>query len=223
MLWSNYIVEVVKREGNNYEMLENLGGNTGDAGNGDNYRTPEQFANLRCLHATIGIVGEVGECFEAYTFASANNQGRYDRENMEEELGDIQWYTGLLIDACGSPIDGLQAFDDDFDDNFGPAWKTLRPELQLQYTLMQACKLLDVAKKYFVYGKNDVPIAEVMKYGIESHMNNIYLLHAAFGFNPAQTRNSNCAKLQARYGEGFSNENALNRDVVAEGIAMAEV
>ncbi|HLX53506.1 MAG TPA: hypothetical protein VKR58_06180 [Aquella sp.] len=216
MKWSDYILEVRKREREPYELVNSLieslyGGSV-------EINVPV----TRCLHATIGLTTEIGECFEAWTIAAADNLGRYDRKNLEEEIGDIFWYTGLLLDAAGFPLKDLQEFDDSYLEDFLPAWNNLRTDLALQYVLINCTKLLDIAKKYFVYGKKDVFIGDALAGLTEAHIHNLYLLCASLNLNPEELRQMNCNKLQARYGDGFSNDAALNRNVEAERAAMLD-
>lgn len=90
------------------------------------------------LHMAVGVSGEVGEYF------AAANLG--DRLNQIEELGDIEfYYEGILQNL-------RQNYDDPIE----------VPVLQARYCLIsleiEACEILDLAKKVAIYVKDlDVP------------------------------------------------------------------
>jgi len=65
------------------------------------YNTADDFGTQDLLHATIGLVGEVGE------LADAVKRNQFyglplDRENILEELGDIFYYLTALLICYGS-------------------------------------------------------------------------------------------------------------------------
>jgi NTP pyrophosphatase (non-canonical NTP hydrolase) len=53
--------------------------------------------DFRLLHAVLGLVGESGEL--AATVLHNLNGEELDLKNLEEEDGDVAWYTALLDDA----------------------------------------------------------------------------------------------------------------------------
>jgi len=56
--------------------------------------------NLRILHGVVGIVGEAGELADA--FGKFLKTGRLDEVNLKEELGDLEWYESIAVDALGT-------------------------------------------------------------------------------------------------------------------------
>lgn len=55
---------------------------------------------LRLLHACLGLSGEVGELVD--TIKKHIMYGKeLDTTNIEEEIGDIFWYSALLLDEMG--------------------------------------------------------------------------------------------------------------------------
>ena len=57
-------------------------------------------ANLRDIHALLGIISEVGELVDA--FLTKWETGDMDHVNLKEELGDLPWYQNLLIENHGT-------------------------------------------------------------------------------------------------------------------------
>jgi NTP pyrophosphatase (non-canonical NTP hydrolase) len=54
----------------------------------------------RVLHGVVGIVTEAVELAEALLLAIEGSE--LDRTNVIEELGDIDWYRAILLDAIGA-------------------------------------------------------------------------------------------------------------------------
>ena len=55
----------------------------------------------RVFHALVGIATEGTELIEAL-YQSIKDDAELDTVNVLEEIGDISWYTGILIDATNS-------------------------------------------------------------------------------------------------------------------------
>ena len=60
------------------------------------YEYDHEGINLRVLHGLIGMATEASEILENLLL------GEMDTTNMIEELGDIQWYEAILLDALKS-------------------------------------------------------------------------------------------------------------------------
>ncbi len=59
----------------------------------------------RLLHAAMGLVTEAGELMD--TLKKHLIYGKeIDWVNVQEELGDSQWYTGLAVDVVGEILPG---------------------------------------------------------------------------------------------------------------------
>ena len=55
--------------------------------------------NVRLLHGIIGVMTESGELAEILVKHLLNNSATIDKVNLEEEVvGDIGWYTAILVD-----------------------------------------------------------------------------------------------------------------------------
>lgn len=69
---------------------------------GAEYPTPTNF-NPRVFHGIVGIATEAGELVEALN-ASKNS---IDTTNVLEEIGDISWYTAILVDELNGDWEKL--------------------------------------------------------------------------------------------------------------------
>ncbi len=64
--------------------------------------------SMRQLHAAIGIATESGELLDAFKKAFFYGE-KLDRANVLEEVGDLLWYSALLLDAMGSDFESVSA------------------------------------------------------------------------------------------------------------------
>lgn len=60
--------------------------------------------DVRLAHSIIGMNTETGEVLEAFEKAVFGDE-EFDTVNFGEELGDIQWYTAIGVDAGGLNFD----------------------------------------------------------------------------------------------------------------------
>jgi NTP pyrophosphatase (non-canonical NTP hydrolase) len=72
--------------------------------------TPTQLTNLnsRVAHAIIGLATESVELLEAL-LVSIETGADFDRVNILEELGDLNWYHAIAIDALEGDWEQVQA------------------------------------------------------------------------------------------------------------------
>lgn len=145
------------------------------------------------IHATVGIVGELIELRAATT-----------RENILEELGDIEFYCvhyELAWARSGYLFGGAQfEIDVEVQTPFGHA---------VDAALLQAGSLLDLAKKQWVYNKKDlIGNAQAMYNGLRLDLRH---LHTLLGVHEGTLRANNEAKLMLRYPRGYSDAAAQQR------------
>ncbi len=151
----------------------------------------------RVLHAIIGILTEVEELLDNHT---GDTQ---DFTNILEEAGDITWY--LAIIGREYQLDYPQLL---------VRTKNEDPMKLVLKIIKNTCKLLDMMKKKIYYNK---PIDEnlfktithVVMLDLSDYMN-------VYDINIQNSFDINIAKLKARYGEKFSSERAINRDLETE-------
>lgn len=70
-------------------------------------KTDVLHIDSRILHAVIGIATESGELMEAVQ-AKLSVQKDLDTVNLAEEVGDLNWYEAILIDALGADWDEVR-------------------------------------------------------------------------------------------------------------------
>ena len=62
----------------------------------------------RVFHAIVGIATESGELVEAMQPAWRGDAVPLDYVNLSEEVGDLNWYQAILIDATGADWDDIR-------------------------------------------------------------------------------------------------------------------
>lgn len=140
------------------------------------------------IHAAVGLVGEVLEFEEATT-----------RAHQVEELGDCEFYlhAGYQVLNLVAPIGARTTF-------LG------RPRFILHIQLLEeAEKLLDQAKKVWVYGK---PIGnrDVLT-RLDRTRDALDAIYQFYGFSWQEILDANVVKLRKRYPTGYSDAEALAR------------
>jgi len=165
-------------------------------------------SNQKLLHSCIGSLTEIQEILENYEngilITDSNKQG-----SVAEESADIFWYLSILFRELNIQIIEKEEHSfilDEFNVN--------RPfDLLLEF-IKENLKLLDILKKKIYYNK-DMNIEVVKKLSI----NMFYLLNyycEKNNTNVSDILDKNINKLKARYGEKFSSERAINRDLETE-------
>jgi len=150
----------------------------------------------RLLHAVIGVLTEIEELLD-------NHIGESDETNRGEELGDVFWY--LAIIGREFNIDYPQLIvKEKSNDIMGIVIKIIK----------NTCKLLDMLKKKIYYDKKIDE--DLFKQISQFIMLDILDYGNYYGLNIEKSFEVNIAKLKARYGEKFSTERAINRDLISE-------
>jgi NTP pyrophosphatase (non-canonical NTP hydrolase) len=151
----------------------------------------------RVLHAVIGVLTEVEELLD-------NHIGdAQDTTNMLEEAGDITWY--LAIIGREYQLDYPQII---------VRSKNEDPMRLVLKIIKNTCKLLDMMKKKIYYNK---PIDE----NLFKTITNLIMLDVSdymntYDIDIEKSFDINIEKLKARYGDKFSSERAINRDLETE-------
>lgn len=150
------------------------------------------------LHAVMGILTEVEELLDNH-----GKEANLDPTNILEEVGDVTWYLAII---------GRM-----YQIEFTPmviAAKVGEPMNIVLAIIKESCKLLDMLKKKLYYNK---PINEedfINSTKLIMSFTQDYMNH--FEINIEGSFDINIAKLKARYGEKFSSERAINRDLETE-------
>ena len=153
------------------------------------------------LHATMGILTEVEEILDNY-ISQDQSKVNFDPVNILEEVGDITWYLAIIGRMYNLSLPGK------VESKFS---KPLDIVLQVnKYGL----KMLDILKKKLYYNK---PINEDLFVDYTQTVNALILEYMAYyKIDIEGSFDVNIAKLKARYGEKFSSERAINRDLETE-------
>jgi NTP pyrophosphatase (non-canonical NTP hydrolase) len=157
-----------------------------------------ESVDQRLLHAVMGILTEIEELLD-------NHIGEKDPDEVgrKEEIADALWYCAIISREFN--IDYPQIIIKSSNQN------TMGLILKI---IKNTCKLLDMIKKKLYYNR---PINETSFKNIF----HIILLDFSdyansYGINIEESLEININKLKARYGEKFSSERAINRDLETE-------
>jgi NTP pyrophosphatase (non-canonical NTP hydrolase) len=160
----------------------------------------QESQDQRILHAIIGCLTEVEEILDNYDgdvlLNDINKQG-----SIAEESADIFWYLSILSRELN--IEEIE--DKNFEYN---EFKTL-----LAFT-KATLKLLDLYKKKIYYNKPiDLTVVKILSIEMIQLLRHFCFLHGA---DVSKILDKNIEKLKARYGDKFSSEKAINRDLEKE-------
>lgn len=168
-----------------------------------------QVRNIRLLHGAIGLSSELAEAQELV------EKPTIDAVNLKEEMGDLFWYMGIIVDELKFNPEEIFMFND----TGAIVTYTVheqRAGLQVQINGMVKSVgiLVDLLKKSVMYGKelNETGIKEKLQ-ALDYYINQ-GLRH--FGQTSQASRERNIEKLRARYGEKFTEAAALERNLAAE-------
>jgi NTP pyrophosphatase (non-canonical NTP hydrolase) len=147
------------------------------------------------LHAVMGILTETEELLD-------NHLIQKDETNILEEIGDVQWYLAIIG----------REYNMDF-----PTDLPLTNEDPMKIVvsiIKQTCKLLDMLKKKIYYNKpiNEESFKQITT--LVMILTQSYMNH--YSIDIKESFDINIKKLKARYGEKFSSDKAINRDLETE-------
>ncbi len=168
-----------------------------------------QIRNIRILHSLTGLGSELSEVQEMV------ENPRFDGVNLKEEMGDLKWYMGIMVDEL--KFDPDQVFSNNEPGGI-VAYGSVNQQAELQHQVHGMVKAIgtitDIAKKSLFYGK-ELNTAEILNQlqKLDYYIN--YSLRL-YGQTSAQARERNIEKLRARYGEKFTEAAALERNLEAE-------
>jgi len=150
----------------------------------------------KILHAALGLATEIDELLENY-------ESQIDHTNLIEEIGDICWYLSIFYrEYPGS--EKMIKLDSE----------TKSPEKIVMDMLKSILKIQDIIKKKLFYNK---PIQENSLIELIISINSdLILFLEKYNLNIEDVWYKNIAKLKARYGDKFSSEKAINRDLEIE-------
>lgn len=172
----------------------------------------ERFSQVRTIRLLHGAVGLASELAEIRQMADAME---IDSVNLKEEMGDVFWYMGIMVDE-------LKADPDSVFSVFSSANLASLPEetkkkhlgFAVDAMTVNIGEAIDLLKKNLIYGKplNEQKLVEKL----QSINFNVEHALALYGLTPQESRERNIEKLKARYGEKFTEAAALERNLTAE-------
>lgn len=157
-----------------------------------------QVENL--LHGVIGILTELEELLDWN-----------DEVNKKEEVADVFWYLALLDRELSLNLDIIQNKNEMYQ---------IRNETLILQTLKSSCLALDHLKKKLYYNRAiDLKNFADLINDIQLNMCTFCTLNE---INVEEILNTNIEKLKARYGEKFSSEKAINRNLELERTILSQ-
>jgi len=148
------------------------------------------------LHSVIGILTEMEELLDNHMGDSP------DEINRSEEIADAWWYVAII--GREYKIDIPSTVDTSI----------LDPMLVVLNIIKITLKLLDFLKKKLFYNKQ---INDELVKQYTSEIVALLLLYAKlYNIDTEKSWDINISKLRARYGDKFSSEKAINRNLVVE-------
>jgi len=153
-----------------------------------NRTLPDLGEKMNLCHMVLGMWSE----FEEYMYAKENN----DEINQSEECSDVMWYIANYCTLRGYDLNVL--------------WENNTYNGK-PYTI-NISTLQDYVKKYIVYNKR---IDEYKETNLICNI--LYNLRFMYGtLNIEESLERNIAKLKARFPDKFTEEAALNRNLIKE-------
>lgn len=165
-----------------------------------------QIRNIRLLHGAIGLSSELSEIQEM------TEKPRLDAVNLKEEMGDLFWYMGIIVDEL--KLDPETVFKHNEKGAIVDFNGSVTLQAQVNGMVKAVGTAVDFLKKSVMYGKDlnvDGVTNELIK--LDYYIN--YSLRL-FGQTSESARERNIEKLRARYGEKFTEAAALERNLAAE-------
>lgn len=149
------------------------------------------------LHMAIGIVGEVGELYEPFIFSVAE----LDLENIEEELGDIEFFLEGLRQGYG--IDRKETI-------CSLGYPSADSTYILNRLSISSAHLLDATKKYVIYNK-PLDVTKIVEY-LKAIETDLASFRSHLELSRVAIVEKNKAKLSKRYAAGsYSDKQAQER------------
>lgn len=168
--------------------------------------------NVRLMHGAIGLASELAEVVEMQQI------GTIDEVNLKEEMGDIYWYMGIMVDELG--LDPDEVYSAKPQDLTHYSARDMMLSSATDDLAISIGTAIDLLKKSLIYGKElDVNKLKQNLMDIGSHTQ--FMLNL-YGFTSEQARERNIEKLRARYGDKFTEAAALERNLAVERKILEE-
>lgn len=186
-------------------------------------RTCKPMSNVdHVSHMCLGIIGELGEVVDLYKKHWAYDKP-LDRDALVEEFGDILWYCAGLYntaekfykippDRCVEQQHSFRGSRKYYSNN---PTHILHLSLSISPHITTIIKLVNFPSLTDTYNNS---------YDIKCHCNSIMAaildMMSIFDLNFSEVMEKNIKKLASRYGDKYSDYNAINRSTDVEQVAM---
>jgi len=177
----------------NWEEYKNLSEKTLST----EFHCGKQVENL--LHGVVGVITELEELI-----------GWNDDVNKKEEVADIFWYIALLDRELNLNLK-IPTYDVEF--------TQIGNDVLIIQSFKTSSLLLDLLKKKLFYNKN-IDIASFSDL-TKSLFQSMCIFCNVNDIDVESILNTNIEKLKARYGEKFTSERAINRNLEIEREILA--
>ncbi len=167
---------------------------------------------IRLLHGGLGLSSELAELVDA--FADPKDD-IIDWVNIAEESGDLFWYISVIVNTLGFDPEHISSSESEADKH-SLIYKHNVDAMQSALSAAVWCtgNYNDLLKKHLFYGR------ELNKEKMEQVLGQLCMAVAGIctisGTTSFEARDTNIAKLRARYGDKFTEAAALNRDLETE-------
>lgn len=171
----------------------------------------ERFSKVRAIRLLHGAIGLASELSEIRDLA---RRDEIDTINLKEEIGDISWYMGIMIDELQLDSESIFQSKAVFASTKDVGDQFEHLHMGIDDLTIDIGILIDMLKKNLMYGKElAVDVIQSKLLGIGCSIEGILNI---FDMTSSEARERNIEKLRARYGEKFSEAAALERNLVAE-------
>jgi hypothetical protein len=176
---------------------------------------------IRLLHGSIGLCTETAELFEML------EKETLDLVNLKEEIGDSLWYLAVIIHELQLSPDILTT-DPMLSDAQKFYFANMKEEVSkkkalnqyIDETIKHVGLLQDLLKKSIFYGK---PLSvEKIQAQLEFICQNVAVLCFIGGVTVQECMTANINKLRLRYGEKFTEQAAIDRNLTKERSCLEE-
>jgi NTP pyrophosphatase (non-canonical NTP hydrolase) len=187
--------------------------------------------NARFTHGAEGLVTEVGEIQEALD--AYEQSGEYDYVNLIEEAGDVIWYLAIVIDSLGLKF--VDLYEQDWDELIGFGKHKANSKM-----IQASAQILNKNKRTVFYGKplevDDLDeylkqllhalyyfCQDVKSYLVKINVDSLEVSDDRTGIEIAIDKvTRKLTGNKGRYKDGFSQEEAYNRDLDNERKVLEE-
>jgi NTP pyrophosphatase (non-canonical NTP hydrolase) len=173
---------------------------------------------VRLLHAGLGLSSELAELADA---ASGTKGVGLDWPNIAEEAGDLLWYVAVAVNSLGFDHDEVSSGESGVS-SLGVVHVRSRDSLTdvLGSAVWAVGEYNDQLKKHLFYGR-ELNLEKVKK-ALQQICMSVSGICFVSGTTTSDVRNTNIAKLRARYGDKFTEAAALNRNLEVERKILEE-